>query len=174
MINVRQQIFLIPPTKLTSFLSIPKWPPRANMSLNIRVTTHITHITKDRRLFPNRKRKVSPTSSFQGKTTSRSINEPSFVLAMHACTQWAETEWNRRVQIIDINLVPSSSGLSEWAIERTNERGANASSGAEQAKEWVMRANKRVEERMAQYSTRRFHSHSTHCGVAECLPGLII
>ena len=27
-----------------------------------------------------------------------------------------------------------------------------------------MRANERTEERIAQYSTRQFHSHSTHCG----------
>jgi len=32
----------------------------------------------------------------------------------------------------------------------------------EQANERSVRVNERAEERMAQYSTRRFHSHSTH------------
>ena len=39
---------------------------------------------------------------------------------------------------------------------------AECGSSAEQANEWAVSANERTEERMAQYSTRRFHRHSTH------------
>ena len=45
------------------------------------------------------------------------------------------------------------------------ERASEASS-AEQANSWMVRANKWTEEQMAQYSTRRFPSHSTHSGLA--------
>ena len=58
---------------------------------------------------------------------------------------------------------------SEWVSERASERmsaaeRASEASSAEQANEWAVRANERTEERMAQYSTRRFHSHWTQCG----------
>ena len=43
------------------------------------------------------------------------------------------------------------------------ERAGEASS-AEQANERAVRANERTEEQIAQYSARRFHSHSTHRG----------
>ena len=55
-----------------------------------------------------------------------------------------ETAWNRRVHFKDKNLFPMSSGASEWAV----------------------RANEWADERMAQYSTRRFHIISTHSAVA--------
>ena len=48
------------------------------------------------------------------------------------------------------------------AAERTSE--ANR---AKQVKEWVVRVNKRADERMAQYSTRRFHNILAHCA---CVP----
>ena len=53
--------------------------------------------------------------------------------------------------------------MSERASERMSaaERASEASS-AEQANEIALRANQRADEQMAQYSTRRFHSHSTH------------
>ena len=48
------------------------------------------------------------------------------------------------------------------------ERASEASSG-EQANEWVARANEqteeRMEEQMAQYSTRQFDRHSAHCAL---------
>ena len=50
-----------------------------------------------------------------------------------------------------------SSGVSERAFEWMSaaERAREVSS-AEQANEWAVRANARMEERMTQYSTRRF------------------
>ena len=45
------------------------------------------------------------------------------------------------------------------------ERASEASS-AEQVTESAVRANERTDERMAQYSTRRFHTISTHSAVA--------
>ena len=42
------------------------------------------------------------------------------------------------------------------------ERASEASS-VEQANEWAVRAYEQAYERMAQYSTRQFHGHSTHC-----------
>ena len=56
-----------------------------------------------------------------------------------------------------------------WARERVHEPAsermsaaerASEASSAEQANEWAVRANERADERMAQYSTRRFHNHS--------------
>ena len=44
------------------------------------------------------------------------------------------------------------------AVERTS-----GASRAEQANECAMQANKRMEERKAQYSTRRFQNHFTQC-----------
>ena len=49
------------------------------------------------------------------------------------------------------------------AVERASEE-----SSAEQANECAVRANERAEERMAQYSTRRFHMLSTQHA---CTPG---
>ena len=62
---------------------------------------------------------------------------------------------------------------SEWMGERANkmmsaaersaaERASEASS-AEKANECVVRVNEWADERIAQYSTLRFHGHSTHC-----------
>ena len=54
--------------------------------------------------------------------------------------------------------------MSERAGERMSAaENASEASSAEQANEWAVRANERVDEREAQHSTRRFHSHSTHC-----------
>ena len=53
----------------------------------------------------------------------------------------------------------------------TAEHPSKASS-AEQANEGEMLANKQMEEQMAQYFMRRFHSHSTYCAAAEVL-GLV-
>ena len=44
----------------------------------------------------------------------------------------------------------------EWVSERANEWAQRS------ANEWAVRAKERADERMAQYSTRRFHIHSTH------------
>ena len=61
-----------------------------------------------------------------------------------------------------------------WAPELVSERAnewmsaaerASEASSAEQAKEWEVQVNERTEEHMAQYSTRRFHSHSIWCNV---------
>ena len=46
------------------------------------------------------------------------------------------------------------------AAERASEAGS-----AEQANELAVRANEQMEERMAQSSTRRNHSYSTHCAL---------
>ena len=56
--------------------------------------------------------------------------------------QWIETVWNRRIQFVDKNPFPMSSVVSERASERMSaaERASEVSS-AEQAKEWVVRAN---------------------------------
>ena len=56
------------------------------------------------------------------------------------------------------------SEASERPSERmsTAERAIEASS-AEQANEWAVRVNEWTEERMTKYSTRQFHSISTHC-----------
>ena len=56
--------------------------------------------------------------------------------------------------------------MGERANERMSaaERGSEASSG-EQANESEVRANKRVDEQLAQYPSRRIHSYSTHCGI---------
>ena len=70
--------------------------------------------------------------------------------------QWVETLWNWRNQFIDMNRFPMCSGVSEWASE---------ASSAEQAIEWAMWANERAEQRMDQYSTRQFLSHSTQRGM---------
>ena len=53
--------------------------------------------------------------------------------------------------------------MSSGAGERMSaaERASDASS-AEQVNEWLVRGNKQAEERIAQYSTRRFFSHFTH------------
>ena len=60
-------------------------------------------------------------------------------------SQWAETAWNRRIQFIDINRFPMSSGASEWASERTNERsGARERSEQCGASEWVSGASERA------------------------------
>ena len=60
-------------------------------------------------------------------------------------------------------------GVSERASEQTNERSGACewskqyeTSSAERANEWVLQANKRTEEQMAQFSTHQFHSLSTH------------
>ena len=55
-------------------------------------------------------------------------------------TGTSEFKWNCRTHFINKNQYPMTSGASEWAV----------------------RANERAEERMAQYFTRRFYSHSTH------------
>ena len=50
-----------------------------------------------------------------------------------------------------------------WARERVGAtKRASETSCAEQANEWAVRAD----ERMAQYSTRQFHSHSSHFALA--------
>ena len=62
-----------------------------------------------------------------------------------ANAQWAQMIWNRRMQFIDINRFPMSSGVSEWARERTNERsGAREQSELCGASEWVTRASERA------------------------------
>ena len=83
---------------------------------------------------------------------------------------WVETVWNWRIHFIEQTFFPPEP-LSERASERmsTVERASEASS-ADQANEWAARANEQVEERMAQYSTRWFHSHSTHW----CIAGRLI
>ena len=45
---------------------------------------------------------------------------------------------------------------SEWMST------ASESSSAKQADEWAVRVNERADERLAKYSTRRYHSRSTH------------
>ena len=76
--------------------------------------------------------------------------------------QWVETAWYRRVQFININHFPKSSRVSEQmsAAER-----ASKASSTEQANERAVRANEQREERMAQYSTRRFLIIWTHCAL---------
>ena len=46
---------------------------------------------------------------------------------------------------------------------------ASEVSSAQQANEWVVRANEQTEEQMAQYSTRRFHIIWNHCAVSRNL-----
>ena len=78
--------------------------------------------------------------------------------------EWVETVCNRRIQFVDMNLSPMSSGANERmsAAERVSE-----ASSAELANEWAARAN----ERAAQYSPRWFHSHFTHCGTDRRMDG---
>ena len=67
-----------------------------------------------------------------------------------------------------------------WAQERTCERASermSAAGSAERANDWAVRANEwaqsgacassaeRADERMIQYSTRRFHTVSIHCAL---------
>ena len=73
----------------------------------------------------------------------------------HACThshtqtrgpQWVETASNRCIQFIDKNLLPMSSGASEWAASKQNE--------------WAQRSA-RAKRAVRRKRIRRFHSHST-------------
>ena len=53
--------------------------------------------------------------------------------------------WNRRVNFVDKNHFPMSSGVSEWASERTNERrGARERSEQCVANEWVSSVSERA------------------------------
>ena len=70
-----------------------------------------------------------------------------YLILIRASTasQWFQMIWNRRIQLVDQNLFPISSGVSEWASEGTNER----SEGREQseqcgASEWVSGASERA------------------------------
>ena len=88
--------------------------------------------------------------------------------------QWVETVWNRCVHIMDKNLFPMSSGVSEWASQRTNKcngarewRKQYGASSEEQANEWAVYVNEWADKRMAQYSTRLFLHHLTHCAVKQ-------
>ena len=55
-----------------------------------------------------------------------------------------------------------SLGASEQVSERVSvAEPANKTSSAEQENGWVARANEQADERMALYSTRQFHRHST-------------
>ena len=47
---------------------------------------------------------------------------------------------------------------------------SSKASRVEQANEWGVRANEQMKERMAQYSTRRFHRPSTHCATRRRRP----
>ena len=72
-----------------------------------------------------------------------------------AKVQRVETVWNWRIQFIDINLFPISSGASECASERTNERsGARKPSEQRRESEWLCSACK-YEQRSEWPSTLR-------------------
>ena len=68
--------------------------------------------------------------------------------------------------LLDKYLFSISSGFSEWASKKMSavERASKASR-AEQANETAVRANERMEKRLAQYSMQRFHIISTHSAV---------
>ena len=71
---------------------------------------------------------------------------------MHTIHNLTNMIWNRRIRFMDKNLFPMSSGVSsERASERMSaaERASEASS-AERANEWAVRANERLNERVAQ------------------------
>ena len=138
----------------------------------------------------NKKKRHKP--NFQMKNSSRQLCYTCYSHSTpHRQCQWnrngaqrVETVWNRRIQFVDKNLFPKSSGVSDWVGERANERSgarewskrvsehsgvqaqrsASKASSAEQANKWAARANERAEKRMARYSTRRFQIVSTHCG----------
>ena len=65
--------------------------------------------------------------------------------------------------------MPQHSGVEsrlvtvDWPMEQWTESVSKASS-AEQANEWVVRANEWADEQMAPYSMRQFRIISTHCG----------
>ena len=63
-----------------------------------------------------------------------------------------------------MNHFPMYSSMSEWPSDwmSAEERASEASSAsAEQTNEWAVQVNERTEKRMAQYSRRGFHGHST-------------
>ena len=79
--------------------------------------------------------------------------------------QWVESVWNRSVHsiVIDKNLFPI---VSERVSKPLSAPGsASEASSAEQANEWAVRVGEQMEERMAQHSTRRFHTHAIHCAL---------
>ena len=78
---------------------------------------------------------------------------------------WIETVWNRRVQFLDKNLFPMSSGASEWASKRADEwaqRSLRVKWAVWHKRRSSLRANERANKWMAWYSMRWFHSHSSH------------
>ena len=61
-----------------------------------------------------------------------------------------------------------STGVSERASERMSAEVRKSEAGcAEQADELAVRANKRAEERMVRYFTRRFQCLSSYCETGE-------
>ena len=81
---------------------------------------------------------------------------------------------NRVEPTMGRNAIKSTQSLTRtsfpWApewVSGTSEqlnaaKWANEASGAEQANGWAVQPNGRTKEWMAQYTLRRFHSHSTH------------
>ena len=81
---------------------------------------------------------------------------------------WTERLWNRPIHFKD--LFPVSSAASGCASERTNDRhGARERSEQCGASTWVSGVSEQASvwanKRVAQHSTRWFHSHCTHCAL---------
>ena len=87
-------------------------------------------------------------------TRSQARGTVSILMSQHQAVlnhsaQWVETAWNRRIQFMDKNLFPMSSGTREWASERTNERsGARERSGQCGTSELACGASEQESERV--------------------------
>ena len=100
----------------------------------------------------------------------RKYRPGSLVQRRCGVSQWAETVRNRRVHIIDKNLLRISKQMNEWASKWINEQASEQMSDVERAcaasnaeLDWALRAIKKADKEMALYSTLWLHSHSTYC-----------